>query len=208
MKTNLGCLTLALAASAVICPCANAQAASTHPVGLVKEIEKGNKTGLGARLGVFMARNDRVASGFELGYARLSGIESELHMGPGEDSAELHLNRTDRRLWYATFTVRRRWMDTGTNSGLYAGAGTGLYYLRNKREVWEPTGTDLGLGMEFRESTTGSAHFGVNFGGGFSFKPVGLPGAMDLDARLHVLPFSGGSGIRSVLTFSAGLHLF
>ncbi len=50
--------------------------------------------------------------------------------------------------------------------------------------------------------------FGANVGVGIEPKRLGWPGAVDLDARFHVLPFSGPSGPRTLLTFSAGLNFF
>jgi hypothetical protein len=207
MKAHLKTLALIATGAAVVCPCARAQAITSPPV-VIKDFEKGNRTGsLGARLGVFLTRNESVASGFELGYASLSGFESELEMGPGHES-EFHINRTNRKLWYATFTVRRHWLNLAPNTGLYAGAGTGVYYLRSKSEFWEPTAADPLERMLFRESVNGAAQFGLNVGGGWTLTGRGLPGALDLDARLHVLPFAGGRWVRSLLTFSAGLNLF
>ena len=197
-------LALGLLAAAVLCPCATAQQAGA---GLAKEVEQGSLGSLGARIAVFFAKTDHVASGVEVGYSRLAGLETEFRMGPSDQSV-LQWERAQRKLWHATFNVRRQWLDVGPQSALYAGGGTGVYYLSTKSEFWEGANTGFGNDPKFRESNNNSLHFGMNVGGGLSLRPTRGPGSIDFGIRLHMLPFAGSEGVRSVLTFSAGLSLF
>jgi len=210
MRASHKAILLCLAATAIVCPRARAQSLDGTAAKWIKDVDRGNKIGgLGARLGLFLTSTDHFASGLEVGYAGLGSFQSELELGRHHEESELLLSRTDRKLWYATVTVRRRWMVLGPNTGLYAGGGTGLYYLRTKSEALDESGDPLSVRMMFQERSGGSAHLGMNVGGGWTIHNHGpLPGSIDFDVRLHVLPFSAVTGVRTLLTFSAGLNLF
>ncbi len=203
MKT----VAIAFIASAAFCPCAQAQEANAATRGLPGQIEKGSLGSMGARVSVFFAKTPRFATGFEVGYSRLAGVESEFRMGP-EDQSVLQWERADRKLWHATFTLRRNWGLGPRGSGLYAGGGTGLYYLSTKSEFWEQGAVGSRSDPRFRKASDNSLHVGANIGGGWSLQPLRGAGAVDFDVRLHMLPFAGGEGVRSVLTFSVGLSFF
>ena len=195
---------LLLAASAAICPCVAAQGLGAS--GLVKRVDRGHDLGsLGTRVSVLFSRS-ALTSGLELGYTGLPGVETETTLDPG-GQVEYHPIRITEKLWHAAFTVRREWINVDGIGGLYAAGGPGLYYLRAKTESWADRSGVTNSSI-FTESTAGSFTPGLNVGGGFALRGGPGPGSVDLDVRFHLMPFAGGTGVRSVLTFSAGLSLF
>lgn len=202
MKTRI-----ILAATCMSCVMASAARAQDGTVRLPATVERGpGLGGVGARLSILFLGGERLSSGLEVGFASLSGSEKEVrHLGV-QGSTVLEFEEPSRKMWHATFTTRREWFGD-KSTGLYAGVGTGVYYLSERTEYWQSSATDH-TRLDFRSVPGGSFQFGLNVGGGVQVQPIPRIGALDLDARWHVLPFAGSLGLRSVFTVSAGLSIF
>lgn len=202
MKTRI-----IFAATCLSCVPATAAVAQEGTATLPATIERGPSLGgVGARLSILFLGGERFSSGLEFGFASLSGSEEEMrHLGVG-GSTVLEFEEPSRKMWHATFTTRREWF-RDQSAGLYAGVGTGVYYLSERTEYWEPSATDHGR-LDFQSVPGGSFQFGLNVGGGVQVQPIPRIGSLDLDARWHILPFAGSLGVQSVFTVSAGLSIF
>lgn len=164
-----------------------------------------NRSGLGSHVRVFLGGESALRSGFEVGYSSLGRAVRWPLLGAAGTSAGFRLKNS--RLWHAGPVARRAWNSLGRNSGLYAVAGAGVYLSRFSTERMNPAEPGNLTGMTLTGSQTYWA-FGANLGAGIQLPPTGLPGALGIDARLHVLPFSHGFGPRTVITVSAGLSFF
>ena len=166
----------------------------------------GRSGSLGARISVLPLQTGNVTSGFEVGYARLADLRTGFRFGSDAGTSMVEYERSSRRLYHAGITTRRTWF-TKSRAGVYAGAGTGLYLVTNSSEFFEQSPSSLRV-LDFQRQKRHEFEFGLNVGGGFELRPFRNAGALDLDARFHLLPFAGAVGVRSVFTVSAGLKIF
>jgi opacity protein-like surface antigen len=194
-------------AACASCLAAGAAAAQEGTVTLPSSIERGPSLGgVGARISFLFLGDERISSGLEFGFASVSGSEKDMvHLGVS-GSAVLEFEEPSRKMWHATFTARREWFNENT-AGLYAGIGTGVYYLTERTEYWQADPINHAR-LDFRSVPGSSWQFGLNLGGGIQVQPIRHLGSLDLDARLHILPFAGSLGLQSVFTVSAGISIF
>jgi hypothetical protein len=155
-------------------------AATAQQGGVLDGIERGS-TGVGSRVSFLFGPKSGLRSGIE--------------------------TVTSTRLWHAAVISRRQWPTPSRRLSIYAAGGTGVYMARTSTEhfLFDADARQLG-----RDSKVGGSEweFGANLGAGLQVAPPGSLGAIDLDIRLHVLPFSSVSGVRTLMTFSAGLSFF
>jgi opacity protein-like surface antigen len=181
-------------------------AATAQQGGVLDGIERGN-TGIGSRIGFFFGAKSGLRSGIEVGYSRTGRGEGRISFGDPLLGAGFQNTITSTKLWHATVVARKEWPTPSRRLSLYAVGGTGVYMGRTSTERFSfdadarRLGSDLQVGGREWE-------FGANLGAGIELRPPGSLGAIDLDARLHVLPFSAVSGVRTLMTFSAGLSFF
>ncbi len=161
-------------------------AAAAQQAGIPERIEKGS-TGIGSRVSWFLTGGSSFRSGIEVGYSRMG--------------------RSEQRLYHATVVARRQWPALNRSVSFYAVGGTGIYLGQTSTERFLSDASARVPGRDMKVKTQ-DWEFGANVGVGIELKRIGWPGAIDLDARFHVLPFSGQSGPRTLLTFSAGLNFF
>jgi hypothetical protein len=154
----------------------------------------------------FFGGTNALRTGFEVGYAGLGGAEEGLPAGNNPGVAAVEWASSNRNMYHATFSARHNFMSTGP-AGLYAGAGTGIYAVRNINEFWQQLPGSSNR-LDYERSTNLAFNLGLNFGGGIEVRPLRSLGAVDLDARFHFLPFNSAANVRSVFIFSAGLRIF
>ena len=177
-------------------------AAAAQQERIPQRIEKGS-TGIGSRVSFFFTGGSSFRSGIEVGYSKMGRSEQQTPMfGSGFESTT-----SSTRLYHATVVARRQWPTLNRNVSFYAVGGTGIYLGQTSTERFLSDASARVSGRDMKVGTQ-DWEFGANVGFGIELKRVGWPGAIDLDARFHVLPFSGHSGPRTLLTFSAGLNFF
>jgi len=167
-------------------------AATAQQSGLLDGVERGS-TAIGSRIGVFRGAKSGLRFGIEMGYSKT---------GRGETTTT-----SSTRLWHATASARKHWPTPSRRLSLYATGGAGVYMGRTSTEhsLFDADARRLGRDLQVGGSEW---EFGANLGAGLQLRPPGSLGAIDLDARLHVLPFSSVSGVRTLMTFSVGLSFF
>ncbi len=171
-----------------------------------ERIERGS-TGIGSRLSLFFAGRSAFRAGIEVGYSRMGRSEQRTLFGDSEFGSGFQSTTTNSRLYHATIVARRQWPTFNRSVSFYAVGGTGVYLGRTSTERFVSDANAQAFGRDLRVGRQ-DWEFGANVGAGIELKRVGWPGAIDLDARFHVLPFSGLSGPRTLMTFSAGLNFF
>ena len=174
--------------------------------GIPERIEKGS-TGIGSRVSFFLTGGSSFRSGIEVGYSRLGRSEQQTVLGDPMFGSGFENTTSRSRLYHATVVARRKWPALNRNVSFYAVGGTGIYLGQTSTERFLYDANARALGRDMKATTQDWA-FGANVGAGIELKRVGWPGAIDLDARFHVFPFSGLSGPRTLMTFSAGLNFF
>ena len=194
----------------VTCSCAMcgilAGGLSAQPSGVPEGLERG-RTGIGSHVSVFFGSSSVFRSGIEVGYSKTGRIEQEFSLGETSTALGLETHTSSTRLWHASVVARREWPTFGQRARVYAVGGTGLYLGRTATSVLRYD-SSTGNVIEGATSHQRDWEFGANVGAGVEFHRVGLPGALGLDARFHLLPFSATSGPRTLLTVSAGLSFF
>ncbi len=181
-------------------------AAAAQQDGIPERIERGS-TGIGSRVSFFLTGGSSLRSGIEVGYSRVGRSEQQTFVGDPMFGSGFVNTTSSTRLYHATIVARRQWPALNRNVSFYAVGGTGIYLGQTSTERFLYDADARALGRNMKVGTHDWA-FGANVGAGIELKRVGWPGAIDLDARFHVLPFSGQSGPRTLLTFSAGLNFF
>lgn len=181
-------------------------AAAAQQEGIPERIEQGS-TGIGSRVSFFLTGGSSFRSGIEVGYSRMGRSEQQTLFGDSEFGSGFQNTVTSSRLYHATVVARRQWPALNRNVSFYAVGGTGIYLGQTSTERFLYDANAQVIGRDMKVSTQDWA-FGANVGAGIELKRVGWPGAIDLDARFHILPFSGHSGPRTLLTISAGLNFF
>lgn len=201
-------LTLACVACAALAPAGAAQtgvSGSAH-VGISRFVEKGSSLGsLDARVGLFFDTHAGIEPGLELGYSGLGRQESRFSLGERFVSSVTGLELVSRKMWHATAVARHHFSFRGVPS-FYAVGGSGLYllYRSTRSSLFTASGNVIPTrSFEVRDK---SLEFGMNLGGGITLGRFG-PGAVTLDARVHILPFST-SEVSTLATFTAGLDFF
>jgi hypothetical protein len=181
-------------------------AAAAQQEGIPERIEKGS-TGIGSRVSFFFSGGPSFRAGIEVGYSKMGRSEQQTFLGDPMFGSGFESTTSSTRLYHATVVARRQWPTLDRNVSFYAVGGTGIYLGQTSTERFLSDANARVLGRDMKVSTQ-DWEFGANVGVGIELKRVGWPGAIDLDARFHVLPFSGPSGPRTLLTFSAGLNFF
>ncbi len=156
---------------------------------------------------MFFNQGSAFRSGLEIGYSKLGRTELHSLFDDSEFGRGFQSITSSTKLWHASLVARRQWPAFTDRARFYAVGGTGLYMGRTSTEqVRFEARSPNGL----HALTTGrtSWDFGASLGAGIELHQEGLPGALGFDARVHVLPFSGTSGPRALLTFSAGMSFF
>lgn len=195
-----------LAATCLLCG-GGLAAQTSLGLDLSRSVDKGPSVGaLGTRLSVLFGRHNKVLTGLEFGYSNLPGDEIGRPFGGIAGASVVEFERANRKMYHATVTARRSWLENSP-AGLYVGAGTGAYLITSATEFWQQQAGGLNQ-LDFQRRTGNSVQFGLNLGGGVELRPFRTAGALDLDARLHFLPFGGSAGVRSVFIVSAGLSIF
>ena len=181
-------------------------AATAQQSGVLDGVERGS-TGIGSRIGFFLGQKSGIRLGIEMGYSKTGRGEEQISFGDAVLGAGLRTTTTSTRLWHATVGARKHWPTPSRRLSLYAAGGAGVYMGRTSTEsfLFDADARRLGRDLQVGGSEW---EFGSNLGAGLQLRPPGSLGAIDLDARLHVLPFSTVSGVRTLMTFSAGLSLF
>jgi opacity protein-like surface antigen len=181
-------------------------AATAQPGGVLDGVERGS-TGIGSRIGFFLGAKSGLRLGIEMGYSKTGRGEEKVSFGDPALGPGFRTTTTSTRLWHATVGARKHWPTPSRRLSLYAAGGTGVYMGRTSTErfLFDADARRLGHDLQAGGSEW---EFGANLGAGLQVRPPGSLGAIDLDARLHVLPFSSHSGVRTLLTFSAGLSFF
>ncbi len=174
--------------------------------GIPEKIERGS-TGIGSRVSFFFSGRSAFRSGIEVGYSRVGRSEQRAFFGDPMFGSGFESTTSSTRLYHATVVVRRQWPALNRNVSFYAVGGTGVYLGRTSTERFLYDANARALGRDLKVGQQ-DWQFGANVGAGIELKRVGWPGAIDLDARFHVLPFSGLSGPRTLMTISAGLNFF
>ena len=173
--------------------------------GIPQGIEKGS-TGIGSRVSFFLTKGSSFRSGIEVGYSKIGRSERQTFLGDPMLGGGFENTTRSTRLYHATVVARRQWPAINRNVIFYAVGGTGIYLGQTSTERFLSNTSPRAARHDM--AGTQDWEFGANVGAGIELKRVGWPGAIDLDARFHVLPFSGHSGPRTLLTFSAGLNFF
>jgi opacity protein-like surface antigen len=181
-------------------------AATAQQGGVLDGIERGS-TGIGSRVSFLFGPKSGLRSGIEVGYSKTGRGEELTYVGDPAFGTGFRSTVTSTRLWHAAVIARRQWPTPSRRLSIYAAGGTGVYMARTSTEhfLFDADARQLG-----RDSKVGGSEweFGANLGAGLQVAPPGSLGAIDLDIRLHVLPFSSVSGVRTLMTFSAGLSFF
>lgn len=165
-------------------------------------------TGIGSRIGLFFGAPSGFKSGIEVGYAKLGQTEEVRYLRDAVPGGGIQRTLTSTRLLHATVVARKDWPVLDRGLRIYAVGGTGVYVGHASTEQFLSSSSGAGFFAPGVRSSSRDWRFGANVGAGVAFKPAGWPGALDLDARLHVLPFSDGFGPRTLITLSAGLSFF
>ncbi len=181
-------------------------AAAAQEAGLPESIEKGS-TGIGSRVSFFWTGGSSFRYGIEVGHSKMGRSEQQTFLGDPMFGSGFENTTSSTRLYHATVVARRQWPTLNRNVSFYAVGGTGIYLGQTLTERFLSDADARVLGRDMKVSTQ-DWEFGANVGVGIELKRLSWPGAIDLDARFHVLPFSGHSGPRTLLTFSAGLNFF
>ena len=171
-----------------------------------ERIERGG-TGIGSRVSFFFTGRSAFRAGIEVGYSKMGRSDQRTLFGDSELGSGFQSTTTNSRLYHATIVARRQWPTFNRSVSFYAVGGTGVYLDRTSTERFVSDANAQAFGRDLRVGRQ-DWEFGANVGAGIELKRVGWPGAIDLDARFHVLPFSGLSGPRTLMTFSAGLNFF
>ena len=179
---------------------------SAQPSGVPEGLERG-RTGIGSHVNVFFGSNSVFRSGLEVGFSKTGRIEQEFSLGATTTGLGRETHTSSTRLWHASVVARREWPTLGQRARVYAVGGTGLYLGRTATRVLHYDAL-TGNVTEGGTSHQRDWEFGANVGAGVEFQRVGLPGALGLDARFHLLPFSSTAGPRTLFTISAGLSFF
>ena len=174
--------------------------------GIQERIERSG-TGIGSRVSFFFTGRLAFRSGIEVGYSRMGRSEQQTVFGHSEFDSGFQNTISSSRLYHATIVARRQWPALNRNVSFYAVGGTGIYLGRTSTERFLYDANARAFGHDLKVGTH-DWEFGANVGVGIELKRVSWPGAIDLDARFHVLPFSGLSGPRTLMTISAGLNFF
>lgn len=180
--------------------------AAAQEGGASEGLERGS-TGIGSRISLFLLGQSSFRSGIEVGYAKTGHVEERAGFGGRVLGSGFQVRTSSTRLWHATIVARRQWPALNRQINVYVVGGTGVYMDRTSTERFLYDADSRALGREMTAGHT-SWEFGSNVGAGIELKRPGWPGAIDIDARLHVLPFSSLSGPRTLMTFSAGLNFF
>ncbi len=174
---------------------------------LARSVDRGPSVGaIGTRVSFLFARRGKVLTGLEFGYSNLPDVENGRPFGGNAGSSVVQFERATRKMYHATLTARRSWLEDSP-AGLYVGGGTGAYLISSSNEFWQQQVGSLNR-LDFQRRRGKSVQFGLNLGGGLELRPFRSAGALDLDARFHFLPFGGSAGVRSVFILSAGLSVF
>ncbi len=170
------------------------------------DLERGS-TGIGSHLRLFLSGKSNLRSGVEVGYSRIGRVEGEWSIGARGFSSVREINTSSTRLWHATVIAKRQWPSVPRFARAYAVAGTGLYLVRASTESFRYDALTNDL-IDSGKTSRRSWEFGANVGAGVELNQSYWPGTVDLDARLHLLPFSDVSGPRTLFTVAVGLSFF
>jgi hypothetical protein len=170
-------------------------------------LERGS-TGIGSRISLFFGGLSGFKSGIEVGYSKLGRSEEVKYLRGAVAGDGIQRTITSARLLHATVVARKQWPVLDRGLQFYAVGGTGVYMGQTSTERLFALPSGAGFLAPGVRSSSRDWQFGANIGAGVAFKRAGWPGAIDLDARVHVLPFSNGFGPRALMTLSAGLSFF